>query len=141
MKIVEQGVVAIISILADSYQESTYTYCARALCNLACAEGARLRVATEGGRSLTNPSNTLPIPTKHPLIHPPTHPLTLVHPLFLLLLPPPGMRVLLMIGMVRSVDIHTKYWCVVALCNLLDMTTIDFMIEEGLVTATANLSR
>ena len=51
------------------------------------------------------------------------------------------MRVLLMIGMDRSGDIHTKYWCVVALCNLLDMTTIDFMIEEGLVTATANLSR
>ena len=50
LKIVEQGVVEIISILADSYQESTYTYCARALCNLACAEGARLRVATEGGK-------------------------------------------------------------------------------------------
>ena len=47
--------VEIISILADSYQESTYTYCARALCNLACAEGARLRVATEGGKSLEHP--------------------------------------------------------------------------------------
>ena len=67
---------------------------------MACAEGARLRVATEG-----------------------------------------GMRALLMISMVRSVDVLTKYWCVVALANLLDTTSVDFMLTEGLVPAIANLSR
>ena len=52
-----------------------------------------------------------------------------------------GMRALLMISMVRSVDVLTKYWCVVALCNLLDVTSIDYMLTEGLVASTAKLSR
>jgi hypothetical protein len=47
LKMVDQGVVVIISNLADSYQESNFICCAKALCNLACASEARLRVATE----------------------------------------------------------------------------------------------
>jgi len=52
-----------------------------------------------------------------------------------------GFDALLMISMVRSVDVHTKYWCVVSLANLLDSTSVDFMLREGLVPAIANLSR
>jgi len=52
-----------------------------------------------------------------------------------------GVHALLMISMVQSVDPLTKLLCVIGLNNLLDHTTIDFMLEEGLIGSIANLSK
>ena len=42
-----------------------------------------------------------------------------------------GVHALLMISMVKSVDRVTKLLCVMGLNNLLDSTTIKFMLNEG----------
>lgn len=52
-----------------------------------------------------------------------------------------GVHALLMISMVQSVDPLTKLLCVIGLNNLLDHTTIEFMLEEGLIGSIANLSK
>eukprot|EP01038_Epipyxis_sp_PR26KG_P013506 gene13506-18121_t len=52
-----------------------------------------------------------------------------------------GVHALLMISMVQSVDRLTKLLCVLGLNNLLDETTIQFMLEEGLVGSIANISK
>ncbi len=52
-----------------------------------------------------------------------------------------GVLALMMISMVQSVDRLTKLLCVLGLNNLLDDTTIDFMVGEGLVGSIGNLSK
>lgn len=52
-----------------------------------------------------------------------------------------GVHALLMISMVQSVDRLTKVVCVLGLNNLLDETTVDFMLQEGIVVSMANLSK
>lgn len=52
-----------------------------------------------------------------------------------------GVHALMMISMVQSVDRLTKLLCVLGLNNLLDETTVDFMVAEGLVGSIANLSK
>jgi hypothetical protein len=52
-----------------------------------------------------------------------------------------GVHALLMISMVQSVDPLTKLLCVIGLNNLLDHTTIHFMLDEGLIGSIANLSK
>ncbi|KAJ1422636.1 armadillo-type protein [Ochromonadaceae sp. CCMP2298] len=52
-----------------------------------------------------------------------------------------GVHALLMISMVQSVDPLTKLLCVIGLNNLLDASTIDFMLDEGLIGSIANLSK
>ena len=100
-RMVEEGVVAITaSLIGNSYQEKNFICCAKALCNLACAESTRLLVAQQG-----------------------------------------GVHALMMISMVHSVDRQTKLLCVMALYNLLDATTVDFMLEEGISMSVANLSK
>ncbi len=100
-KMVEEGVVSVIAgLIGNSYQEKNYICCAKALCNLACAETTRMAVAQQG-----------------------------------------GMHTLLMISMVHSVDRHTKVLCVNALCNLLDDNTVQYMVDEGISSSVANLSK
>ncbi len=100
-RMVEEGVVAITAdLIGNSYQEKNYICCAKALCNLACAEKTRVIVAQQG-----------------------------------------GVNALMMISMVHSVDRQTKLLCVMALYNLLDATTVDFMLEEGICKSVANLSK
>jgi len=100
-RMVEEGVVAVTaSLIGNSYQEKNYICCAKALCNLACAEETRLKVASQG-----------------------------------------GVHALLMISMVHSVDRQTKLLCVLALCNLLDANTVEFMLTEGISTSVANLAK
>jgi hypothetical protein len=50
-----------------------------------------------------------------------------------------GIQALMMISLVHSVDIDTKLLCAMALSNILDASTVDFMLREGLVGAAANL--
>ncbi len=101
VRMVEEGVVACVAaLIGNSYQEKNYVCCAKALCNLACSEGTRSKVAEEG-----------------------------------------GVHALLMISMVHSVDRHTKLLCVMALYNLLDEHTIDFMIEQNISSSIANLCK
>ena len=52
-----------------------------------------------------------------------------------------GLQALLMISMVRSVNNHTKMLCVVALGNLIEESTMDFLLHEGLVGAVTNLCK
>jgi hypothetical protein len=52
-----------------------------------------------------------------------------------------GVHALMMISMVQSVDRLTKLLCVLGLNNLLDDTTVDFMVTEGLVGSIANMSK
>jgi hypothetical protein len=52
-----------------------------------------------------------------------------------------GVHALMMISMVQSVDRLTKLLCVLGLNNLLDDSTVDFMVSEGLVGSIANLSK
>jgi hypothetical protein len=52
-----------------------------------------------------------------------------------------GVHTLMMISMVQSVDMQTKLLCVIALNNLLDENTVDYMISEGIVGSIANLSK
>ena len=52
-----------------------------------------------------------------------------------------GLQALLMISMVRSVNNHTKMLCVVALGNLFEESTMEFLLNEGLVGAVANLCK
>ena len=52
-----------------------------------------------------------------------------------------GFEALMMISMVRSVDLQTKLLCVIALCNLLDDCTVEYILNEGLVGSVANLSK
>lgn len=52
-----------------------------------------------------------------------------------------GVHTLLMISLVHSVDRHTKVLCVNALYNLLDDTTVDYMVGEGITTSIANLCK
>ncbi len=52
-----------------------------------------------------------------------------------------GMHTLLMISMVHSVDRQTKVLCVNALCNLLDDSTVQFMVDEGISSSVANLCK
>jgi len=100
-RMVQEGVVAVTaSLIGNSYQEKNYICCAKALCNLACAEETRLEVAQQG-----------------------------------------GVHALLMISMVHSVDRQTKLLCVLALCNLLDANTVEFMLNEGISTSVANLAK
>lgn len=51
------------------------------------------------------------------------------------------MHALMMISMVRSVDQQTKLLCIIALSNLLDENTIDYMLDEGLVGSVAQISK
>jgi len=97
---VNQGVVGIISDLANTYKEYNYICSAKALCNLACSESTRVLVAKQG-----------------------------------------AVNALMMIALVHSVDVETKYYCVLALSNLLDHTTVDYMLNESIVLSIANLSR
>jgi hypothetical protein len=50
-----------------------------------------------------------------------------------------GIDALMMISLVRSVDIKTKYLCVNALSNLLDENTYEILISAGIVGALSNL--
>ena len=152
---VDQGVVAIISRLADSYQEINYTCCARALCNLACAdEGNNTSSHSHHIWVLTNHQNILP-PTPT-LSDNPSHLKHLLSPRINHVLLPHlpiqrtarlrvategGFEALMMISMVRSVDLQTKLLCVIALCNLLDDCTVEYILNEGLVGSVANLSK
>ena len=52
-----------------------------------------------------------------------------------------GVQALMLISMVHSVNKETKLLCVQALSNLLDETTIAFMLDEGLTTSLANLCK
>lgn len=52
-----------------------------------------------------------------------------------------GVQALMMISLVHSVDKHTKLLCVIALRNLLDETSVLAMLEEGIVSSVANLSK
>lgn len=52
-----------------------------------------------------------------------------------------GVYALLMISMVHSVDKHTKLLCVMALMNLLEDDTVEFMLKEGIVGSVVNLSK
>lgn len=52
-----------------------------------------------------------------------------------------GVQALMMISMVRSVEISTKLLCVRALTNLLEASTVKFLIDEGIVGALANLCK
>jgi len=52
-----------------------------------------------------------------------------------------GMQALMMISMVRSVDINTKLHCVKAMANLLDDTTVTYLLSEGLLGSVANLCK
>ena len=52
-----------------------------------------------------------------------------------------GIYALLMICMVHSVDMNTKYLCVQAFLNMLDETTVDLMLSEGIIGSIANLSK
>jgi hypothetical protein len=52
-----------------------------------------------------------------------------------------AVNALMMIALVHSVDVETKYYCVLALSNLLDHTTVDYMLNESIVLSIANLSR
>jgi len=52
-----------------------------------------------------------------------------------------GLTSLMMISMVRSVDNKTKMICVNAMRNLCEESTINAMLEEGLVSSVANLSK
>jgi len=100
-RMVEEGVVSVAAaLIGNSYQEKNYICCAKALCNLACAEKTRLQVAKQG-----------------------------------------GVHALLMVAMVHSVDRQTKLLCVLALYNLLDANTVDFMLDEGISTSIANLTK
>lgn len=48
-KMIDEGVVKIISSLADSYQEANYLCCAKAMCNLSCNKDLSIRLAQDGG--------------------------------------------------------------------------------------------
>ena len=52
-----------------------------------------------------------------------------------------GVRAMMMISMVRSVDMRTKQLCITALSNLLDDSTIQYLLGEGIVGSIANLSK
>jgi hypothetical protein len=52
-----------------------------------------------------------------------------------------GVIALFMISMVQSVDRLTKLLCVLGLNNLLDKTTIKFMLEEGIIGSITNISK
>lgn len=52
-----------------------------------------------------------------------------------------GLQALLMISMVRSVNNHTKMLCVVAMSNLFEDSTTDFLLNDGLIGAIANLCK
>jgi hypothetical protein len=52
-----------------------------------------------------------------------------------------GFHALMMISMVQSVDRLTKILCVLGLNNLLDQSTVQFMVTEGLIGSIANLSK
>lgn len=52
-----------------------------------------------------------------------------------------GVQALMMISLVHSVDKHTKLLCAIALGNLLDETSVHLMLEEGIVSSVANLSK
>ena len=47
--LVQSGVVEIIKLLANSYQETSLICCAKSLCNLSCCEEAHLKIVTDGG--------------------------------------------------------------------------------------------
>ena len=52
-----------------------------------------------------------------------------------------GVQALMLISMVHSVNKETKLLCVQALDNLLDDSTVSFMLDEGLTTSLANLCK
>lgn len=52
-----------------------------------------------------------------------------------------GFHALMMISMVQSVDRLTKILCVLGLNNLLDQSTVLYMVNEGLIGSIANLSK
>lgn len=52
-----------------------------------------------------------------------------------------GFHALMMISMVQSVDRLTKILCVLGLNNLLDQSTVQYMVHEGLIGSIANLSK
>lgn len=52
-----------------------------------------------------------------------------------------GVHALLMICMVKSVDRLTKLLCIIGLNNLIDDTTIDFMLSQELIGSMTNISR
>jgi hypothetical protein len=52
-----------------------------------------------------------------------------------------GVQALMMISLVHSVDRQTKLLCIIALSNLLDANTAQYMINEGIVECTATLAK
>jgi len=52
-----------------------------------------------------------------------------------------GVHALLMICMVKSVDRLTKLLCIIGLNNLIDDTTIDFMLKQEIIGSMANISK
>ncbi|CAM9294791.1 unnamed protein product, partial [Ectocarpus fasciculatus] len=52
-----------------------------------------------------------------------------------------GVRALMMVSMVRSVDLKTKVLCVRALLNLLEPETLPYLLEEGVVDAVSSLAK
>mmetsp|Transcript_1033 Transcript_1033/g.1708 ORF Transcript_1033/g.1708 Transcript_1033/m.1708 type:complete len:1654 (-) Transcript_1033:97-5058(-) len=137
----EMGAISALKGLAELNDETTKQRCLVAFANLSCEVSVQVNMIKEGVVSIIaelanslkevtyiccakaicnlacNPDTKLSVATDG------------------------GVHALLMISMVQSVDPLTKLLCVIGLNNLLDQTTIDFMLEEGLIGSIANLSK
>ena len=137
----EMGAISALKGLAESTDETTKQRCLVAFANLSCEVSVQVNMINEGVVSIiAELANSLKEVTYICCAKAICN-LACNADTKLSVAKDGGVHALLMISMVQSVDPLTKLLCVIGLNNLLDKSTIDFMLDEGLIGSIANLSK
>jgi len=140
-KLCEYGSISALKGLAKMNDDTTKQRCLVAFANLSCEEGIQSQMVEQGVVSIIAELANSYQEVNYICCAKAICNLAFTANTKLSVATEGGVHALLMISMVQSVDRLTKFLCVLGLNNLLDATTIGFMLEEGLVGSIANLSK
>jgi hypothetical protein len=141
IKLCDMGLLSAMTSLADINDDTTKQRCLAAFANISCEESIHERMVANGVVEIVARLATMNsyfevnyICCAKTLCN-----LGCSKKLRVQIAESNGIQALMMISLVHSVDIDTKLLCAMALSNILDESTVSFMLSEGLVGATANL--
>jgi hypothetical protein len=136
------GAIAAFKSLSELNDEVAHQRCLIAFANISCEESVRERMVEEGVVSICASLIGNSYQEKNYICCAKTLcNLACAEKTRLMVAQQGGVHALLMISMVHSVDRQTKLLCVLALYNLLDANTVNFMLDEGISTSIANLTK
>jgi hypothetical protein len=141
IKLCELDVMSAMLSLANVNDLDTKKRCLIAFANISCEETMHTKMVEQGVIEIIARLSTTYIEDNFMFCAKTLCNLSCTPALRLRIAAENGIQVLMMISLVQSVNLDTKLLCVVALSNLLDETTLDVMLAEGLVSSLANLAK